>query len=238
MSAEESSAVVPGECAPPAVPGGGDPAGRLRLARGFSCLFWSLPLLAAAHALALTGRGPARWTVGALLVGFLPLACGLWLLRTTGDWTPKWRRWVGRVVWAALLATGLCPFLAWWTAVPTRIYFGANAAAHYVAMIALLVGLNRLVGECARGLDDLSLRRESQAGVVMVLWLSGGTVGALAWMFHRAGVLAAGIPAVLAQLADLPSEARTLFLLPYAMTAYVLWRAKETGFRNAVRSAP
>ena len=38
---------------------------------------------------------------------------------------------------------------------------------------------------------------------------------------------------VLAQLADLPGEARMLFLLPYAMTAYVAWRAKETGFRRA-----
>ena len=33
----------------------GPAAPTLRLARGFSCLFWSLPLLAAAHAAALGG---------------------------------------------------------------------------------------------------------------------------------------------------------------------------------------
>ena len=72
----------------------------------------------------------------------------------------------------------------------------------------------------------------------MVLWLSACTVGALGWLFHRGGLLAAGWPAVLAQLADLPREARTLFLLPYAMTAYVAWRAKESGFRRAAETAP
>jgi hypothetical protein len=51
----------------------------------------------------------------------------------------------------------------------------------------------------------------------------------------RAGLLHAGAPALLAQLAKLPDEARFLFLLPYAMAAYVMWRAKEAGFRRAVR---
>jgi hypothetical protein len=82
-----------------------------------------------------------------------------------------------------------------------------------------------------------ALRRESLAGLIMVLWLSGCTVAALGWLFHRAGVLEAGLPTVLAQLAQLPREARTLFLLPYAMTAYVMWRTKETGFRRASHPA-
>ena len=42
--------------------------------------------------------------------------------------------------------------------------------------------------------------------------------------------------AVLARLADLPAEARALFLLPYAMTAYVAWRTKEAAFRRAAGS--
>ena len=69
-----------------------------------------------------------------------------------------------------------------------------------------------------------------------VLWLSACTVGALAWLFHRAGLLEAGLAAVLARLADLPAEARALFLLPYAMTAYVAWRTKEAAFRRAAGS--
>ena len=41
---------------PPAVPpavAGCDPARLLRVSRGFSCLFWSLPLFSTAHAMAL-----------------------------------------------------------------------------------------------------------------------------------------------------------------------------------------
>ena len=41
---------------------------------------------------------------------------------------------------------------------------------------------------------------------------------------------------VLVQLAELPREAQSLFMLPYAMTAYTMWRAKETGFRRAAES--
>ncbi len=209
------------------------PGQALRIARGFSCLFWSLPLLAAAHAAALGDTWLTRWTPGLLPLGFVPLAGGLWLLRAGGALTPAWRTKLGRVALLALLAAGLSPFLAWWPLAPARIYFAANAAAHYVALIALLAGLTRLAGETARGLGDAPLRKEAAAGLGMVLWLSACTVGALGWLFHRAGLFDAGWSTVLAQLAGLPEEARMLFLLPYAMTAYVMWRAKETGFRRA-----
>ena len=68
----------------------------------------------------------------------------------------------------------------------------------------------------------------------MVVGMSSCSVVALLWMFQRAGVLEAGSASVLAQWSRLAGEARTLFLLPYAMTAYVMWRAKECGFRRTV----
>lgn len=216
----------------------GQTARLLRVARGFSCLFWSLPLLSVAQAFALASFLPARWMFGLLLACFLPLVGGLWMLRTGGDPTPQWGAKIGRVSRLTFVAIFLCPFPVWWRLAPAQLFFAVNAAVQYVVMIGLLAGLNRLAGEWARGLGDTPLRRESQAGWIMVLWLSGCTVGALAWLFHRAGVLEAGTPTVLAQLAELPSEARTLFLLPYAMTAYVMWRAKETGFRRAGSAAP
>jgi hypothetical protein len=71
----------------------------------------------------------------------------------------------------------------------------------------------------------------------MVAGMSLCTVTALVWLFHRAGLLEAGVPTLLAQLSRLTGETRTLLLLPYAMTAYVMWRAKEAGFRRAVDRA-
>ena len=209
----------------------------LGLSRGFACLFWGMPVLAAAHAAAMLAAFPAQWLVGWLLVSFLPLLCGLWRLRMLGDLTAGWRRRIERSLLMALVVAYLAPFLAWWSQVPGRTYFAANAALHYAALVAMLAGLNRLAGEAGRWMDDPGLRREAGAGLGMVLWLSGCTVAALAWLFHRAGVLDAGIVTISAQLARLPQEARTLFLLPYAMTAYVAWRTKETGFRLAVRGA-
>ena len=214
----------------------GPAASALRLARGFSCLFWSLPPMAAAHAAALGSLLPPRETAVLMAASCAPLAVGLWMLRAAGDSPPGWKARVGRMGLLALATAGLGPFLAWWTRAPAQPYFAANAAAHYAALVALLAGANRLAGEAARGLDDAPLRREALAGLGMVLWLSVCTVGALVWLFHRAGVLEAGAPTVLARLAELPAEARALFLLPYAMTAYVAWRLKETAFRRAAGS--
>ena len=215
----------------------GPAAPTLRLARGFSCLFWSLPVLAAAHAAALGGLLPPRALAALLPASCAPVAIGLWMLRAADAGRPGWRPRVGRLGLLALATAGLGPFLAWWMQAPTQGYLAANAAAHYVALIALLAGVNRLAGAAARGLDDVSLRREALAGLGMVLWLSACTVGALAWLFHRAGLLEAGAATILARLAALPAEARALFLLPYAMTAYVAWRTKETAFRRAADSA-
>lgn len=223
-------------------PGGASPAAidsprLLRLSRGFSCLFWSMPLLSTAHAMALMSFMPARWMVAGLLAGYLPLGCGLGLLATGGDLTPRWAARVRLVSLLALAGLALSPFLAWWGAAPLRLYFAVNAAAHYVAVVALLAGLNRLAGEGARRLGDSPLRREAQAGMIVTLWLSACTVGAVAWLFQRAGILSAGAETVLWHVSRLRGEAYLLCLLPYAMTAYVLWRAKETGLRQAVGAA-
>ncbi len=222
MTADTGSELTPGQI--------------LRISRGFSCLFWSMPMVSAMHALALAGLLPARWLLAGLPASFLPLACGLWMLRAAGAPTRRWRRRVERVGLAVLLAAWISPFLMWWTVAPATYYFAANAGAHYVILIALLAGLNRLAGEFAKALDDVSLRREAVAALWMVLWLSVCTVGALAWLFQRSGLWTAGLATVLVQLAELPREAQSLFMLPYAMTAYTMWRAKETGFRRAAES--
>lgn len=229
---EVPAGAEPGEGFPPA---DGGPERLLRLSRGFSCLFWAMPVLSFAHAAGLTPVLDVRWTLGILLGGFLPLLWGLWRLRMGGGTTPGWIRRIRRVTLLAVATMYLSPFLAWWSAAPAQAYFAVNAAAHYLAMIVLLAGLNRLAGEAGSGVGDAGLQREAKAGLGMVLWLSGCTVAALAWMYFRAGVLEAGWPTVAAHLSQLPREARTLFLLPYAMTAYVMWRAKESALHRMVR---
>ncbi|HPY62303.1 MAG TPA: hypothetical protein PLJ22_04095 [Kiritimatiellia bacterium] len=206
---------------------------QLRLARGFSSAFWSLPLMAALHAAALARLGPAAWVVTGLPASFLPLAWGLWLMMSVAPDDARWRSRVRRVGWLTLITAWLSPFLPWWLGVPQLDYLAVNAGLHYLLLIACLMSLNGLAAAYAARTGDTALRREAFAGLWMVLWLSLCTVGVLLWLFHRAGLLGAGLPAILRELAELPREAQSLFLLPYAMTAYVLWRAKETGFRLA-----
>ena len=96
-------------------PAHGPAAPALRLARGFSCLFWSLPPMAAAHAAALGGLLPARETAALMAASCAPLAIGLWMLRAAGLGQPDWRTRLGRVGLLALATAGQGPFLAWWT---------------------------------------------------------------------------------------------------------------------------
>ena len=214
----------------------GETSRLLRMSRGFSCIFWSLLLISAMHVLSMRTDVSARWRILAFWISFLPLVGGLWMLRACGELTARWRRKISRVSLLGFAAIYLCPFLVWWNIVPTKLYFAVNTGVFILVMIGMLVELNRLAGESARWMNDVSLRRESTAGWGMVLWLSGCTVGALSWLYYHAGVLDAGVETVLIQISGLPSEARTLFLLPYAMTAYVMWRVKETGFRRTIRA--
>lgn len=206
---------------------------RLQLARGLSGAFWSLPLMAVLHALAWARLGSAAWLAVGLPASFLPLAWGLWRMYGAAEADASWRAQARGVAWLTLITAWLAPFLPWWLNVPHLDYLALNAGLHYLLLVASLTSLNALVAAYAVRANDAALRREAFAGLWMVLWLSLCTVGVLLWLFHRAGLLAAGWPAILRELAELPREAQSLFLLPYAMTAYVLWRAKEIGFRQA-----
>ena len=209
----------------------------LEVSRGFSSLFWGMPAMALAHAAALAGLWPVRVMIGVAVASFLPVGHGLWRLRSAGELTGRWRRRTGQAAGLALATAYLSPFLVWWSVWPMEGFFAVQAGGHYLALVVLLVVLNRLAGEAARGLGDAALRREAKAGAGMVAGMSLCTVTALVWLFHRAGLLEAGVPTLLAQLSRLTGETRTLLLLPYAMTAYVMWRAKEAGFRRAVDRA-
>ena len=67
--------------------------------------------------------------IGALAGCFLPLACGLWMLRAGGAGAARGNARLGRVALLALVAADLSPFLVWWSVAPTRIYFAANGGA-------------------------------------------------------------------------------------------------------------
>ncbi|MDR0993469.1 MAG: hypothetical protein LBN38_02725 [Verrucomicrobiota bacterium] len=199
----------------------------LRAARGFSNLFWSLPLLLLAQAVTLWGLLPPYITALLLPLCFLPLITGLHMTRPSHGPSPQG-------AWALLaVAMALSPFLSWWSQAPAHLYFAANVVAHSVVLLLLLLALDHHAARFAASMGENGLRREANAGFGMVLWLGVCTLSALVWLFYRSGILAAGLDATLMQLSLLPSEARYLFLLPYIMTAYVLWRTKETAFRRA-----
>ena len=120
-----------------------EPARMLRLARGFSCVFWSLPLLSAAHAAALLPGLTPRAATGALLAGYAPLLWGLWRLWRCGALTPRWRRRLGGGTVLVFGAMFLSPFPAWWREAPLQTYLAVNVLVHYLVTVGWLAAMNR-----------------------------------------------------------------------------------------------
>lgn len=207
----------------------------LEATRGFSSLFWGMPVLATAHAMALTGTWPIRWLIGSLLAGHLPVLLGLWRLKTSGLDGPGWARRLRQALWLAAGAMYFSPFVAWWHLWPEQPLFGVEAIVHYGVVMGLLIALCRLAGEASTALGDSTLRREAQVGILLVAGIALICAGLWIWMNRSTRGVPLGWGATMLQLDFLVGQARAVLLLPYASTAYVMWRAKEAGFRRTVQ---
>lgn len=202
----------------------------LKTARGFSSLFWGvlwLAIFTLSNVLLHVPGGLMLFTV----VGFIPLMIGLRLIRLGGSPAAK-KTW--KYMW---LAFGLCPFRLWWGWMPEQTYFAVNMLLFYVACIFLMVSLHGVVARFANENDDAGLRREARIGQGMVWCWVLCAVAVLWHLFYKIGWLSGGLTTILVRIQALSVEVLYLFMLPYFMTLYILWRAKEQAFQWVVHPA-
>lgn len=216
----------------------------VRLTRGFSCVFWALPLavlfciqlLISAMAVADPFiRSSLADLYFFLFCAVLAIACigTYWFSRVEGV-GERWRQRARICLACALLTLYFSPFLYWWQAFPEKAFYTLNLFGLILSAIVLLVSLNLLCVELGRFYGDHSLRRESKLfGALNALILGLPTASAFGW---------AALQSLPENSPDgLGMEFVNLFLIPYywRMTVFIalflpvsltlanLWRVKE-----------
>lgn len=214
-----------------AAPSPPSPAGLLWGARGFSCVFWGVPLGIGLYFQALDLRQiPWFRDVPPHLVGVVMVCAGAVMLVRAGLVTPGWRKAAREVLAAALLLAYLGPFVYWSARLPVdSLYYQGNLGLLLGGLIWLLFRVNTVAAEVGILAGDQSFVAESRLSgwVVLVLTVLPGLGGAIA------GAILAGRyhSTMLAELQGLgrhlPFWIAMWLVIPLALSMSSAWKAKE-----------
>jgi hypothetical protein len=214
-----------GECAAVAIP----PDALLRAARGFSCVFWAIPIGLLLFSGALDIRVFPRLRVPAYVLGVFLAYCGAIYLQRAGALTPLWIRRVRALLFVLLLKVYLAPFVYWWRNVPGNPYYVANVALLMLVTAAGLFTVNRLGEEIGRVIRDRVFGVEARVAAWVALLLS--IMPLLVFLAYSFPPLLRSDALVYVELMGVPLSASKwtylLALLPFTLTMAVAWKAKE-----------
>lgn len=212
----------------------------LRLARGFSCLFWGLPLSLLLFTGAVSFRLVLRVRLPAYVLGLLILFCGMWFLRRAPIPTRQWSRRIQQAFLVLLVQVYLSPFVHWWRLRPGVLYFSVNVLVLLVATMWGFLLVNQLASEVARVFGDRTFQVEAQlCGWISVLFLLIPTLVVLVrsvqttFEWESASVVSLIVIPYL-----VPRWSVAMALLPFTLTMTSTWRAKETCLRALQRLSP
>ena len=201
----------------------------IRATRGFSCIFWGIPLALLLFSGAGDLRVFPRLRMPAYVFGVFVIYCGLVYLQRTGPLSARWIQRVREAMFVLLLEVYLAPFVFWWKQMPQIPYYIANVLGLILCTTCGLFLINVLAGEIGRVLHDRTFLIESRISA----WLC------VAFMFIPVlGSLLDSLRATLQletllnldftdDLFELPRWIYALSLLPFTLTMAIAWKAKE-----------
>jgi hypothetical protein len=206
-----------------------------RLVRGLSALFWGLPLTL------LVSVGVARmgWfrDLGmlAVLVANGLVLYGLWQMGAFQPQERIWRAALDRARLVALVNCGLCPYLYWWSRLPTNEFFATMVLLATCCGLIFLISLNLVLHRLSAMLPDETLRAETRSFtrlnrlLLVLMLLLVVAYGSLRWwpgLLNHLGVLVYWVQTLGFWIIIF------LVLLPLAMTMALLWKTKEVILEN------
>ena len=230
-STEAAEASLP---APDAEPSAPVSAGVFaRAMRGFSCVFWGIPLSVLLFAGAIDLRLPFTARAPAYVFGIFLVYCGVVYFQRTVLPVPRWESLVRELLFVLLIEVYLSPFVFWWRHMPHVPYYVANILILRLCTTWGLFILNHLAVDIARLLRDRLLAIEAQ----VCAWL------ALVIMLVPTGyallqsVLAArsfGISLAPGEAIGGPHRLGWVYavaLIPFTLTMMIAWTSKERCLR-------
>ena len=196
----------------------------IRVARGFSCIFWGIPLSLLLFSVTLDIRLFSFVRMPAYVFGVFLACIGAVFLQRAGPLSDKWARRVRQALFLLLVEVYLAPFVYWWRQMPQIPYFAANMTGLVLCTTWGLFVVNRLAGEVCKLLYDRTFFIEAQVAG----WLTAGFM-----IIPFAYALCYSVRTVLRPDDDfsfnlgLPSWIYVLALLPFSITMAVSWKIKE-----------
>lgn len=209
----------------------------VRAARGFSCLFWGIPLGLLLFSSRTVGFGGAV-TIGLLrhfrlptyAVAVLLMILGAAHLYRAGLTTRSWSRYVRFLIMSLFLQLYLSPFYHWWDIRPYENLFMLNVLGLLLATTCSLYLINQVsaLAGLVGGEDTFYIEAKLCAwSVVLLMALPIGGCALYATIVSLR--FDTSIYSELMQLCrGLNSWVYALFLLPFTLTMASTWKAKET----------
>lgn len=194
------------------------------VARGFSCIFWGIPLSLLLFSGALDIRIFSFIRMPAYVLGIFVVYIGTVFLQRAGALSDTWNRRVRQLLFLLLIEVYLAPFVYWWRQMPQVLYFAANMAGLVICTTWVLFVANRLAGEVCRILRDNTFLIETQVSG----WIAVGfMLTPLAYALYTAIRVIFRPAGEVFFVLDMPLWIYALALLPFTFTMAVSWKMKE-----------
>ncbi len=205
------------------------PRALLLAARGFSCMFWGIPLslFFMVGALRIELAIPIR--LPAYFFGVLVLYVGFFSLYRAAPDASWWRRCSLTGLVLSFVLVYFTPFVYWWRQSPLTPFFLYNMMALLIVCAGVLYAVNRLSAEIARLLRDPVLAVEARMCAWSALLVLVPILALVLGFALHAGTWsdATWIAEYIHRRRQPPTWMFFCFLLPVALTMTSSWKAKE-----------
>ena len=202
----------------------------VQVMRGFTFIFWGLPLTLLLYFQALDIRSMEQLRLPSYILGMGIITAGFVLILRSGVRFPNWKRYARHGLVSSFLLIYLGPFVYWYRYMPrVGIYYLLNSIFLVVCIIWLLFAINWLASELGRIVGEITLERESR----MFGWSVGLMMMApLLIIFAFSSVMAMkDETSLLSEMRmvkyESPPWIQILFLLPISLTMMSSWKGKE-----------
>ncbi len=204
----------------------------VRLSRGFSCIFWSIPLCLLLFTSTPDFTLSPKFRVPSFLLGLMVFYAGAFLLQHAGPLSERWGILVRRTLLMILLELYLAPFLYWWKRMPFQPYYMVNALLFFMILVWGLFLVHQLAGELARLLHSASLELETLLYRWVVLCFMAILPLTILFEALRRAWQDEGpaLPQLIHMALRLPRWTLIPLLLPFTITMSIAWKAKERCF--------
>jgi hypothetical protein len=218
-------------------PGQGDDRGSglspvviVRLLRGFTAVFWGLPVSLLLFFGAVDVNIVVWFRLPTYILGVAVVYIGLALLRFSGLDRGPWKKQARNGLIAAFLLIYLGPFVYWYSFLPrSGWYYLTNLCLLLGAAMWLLFAVNRLAGELGAETQDRDLMMESRLcswSIVLLMVLP--MILTTAFSSYMALKYESSLVAEMRGVRqESPWWIHIFFLIPLSLTMTSSWKAKE-----------